>query len=230
MVAMGLLDRTPTFVDRRDAGCRLAVEVARLGLTEPVILGLPRGGVPVAAEVARALSAPLDVIVARKIGAPRHEEFGIGAVAEGNVVIADKNALTALAITLDRFEQLAAAQQTVLEARVLLYRNGRPLIDLRDRDVVVVDDGLATGVTAEAALVSLRRHPLRRLVLAVPTSASDTATRLRRLAEVVSVISPSNFTAVGIWYRDFGQTTDSEVRRLLRTAAGPAEDVSEPSA
>lgn len=190
-----------------------------------MVLALPRGGVPVAAEVARTLAGPLDVFVARKVGAPGREEYGIGAIAEGDVIVADEHALETLGVSADEFTALAATQQVELHRRVELYRGGRDLIDVRGRDVVLVDDGLATGVTAEAALLGLRRRGPRRLLVAVPAGAADTAVRLRRIAdEVECVVEAADFTAVGAWYDDFRQTSDEEVRRLLRAAAGTPTD------
>lgn len=190
------------FLDRQDAGRRLGERVAGLGLDDPVVLALPRGGVPVACEVARALGAPFDVIVARKVGAPGRPELGIGAVAEGDFVVGVPDAPE------ETWEEL--------QRRVQLYRDGRPLPDLAGRDVVVVDDGLATGVTAAAALLSVRSHGPRRLVLAVPVGVPETVARLD--AEVVCLAAPRNFVAVGQWYDDFSQTTDEEVLAFLRPA------------
>ena len=153
-----------------------------------------------ASEVAHALGAPLDVFVARKVGAPGHPELGIGAVAEGGVVVGVPDAPA------DVWEEL--------QRRVQLYRGGRPLPDLSDRDMVLVDDGLATGVTAEAAMQALRSHRPRRLVLAVPVAAPETVARLG--GEVVCLVAPHRFMAVGQWYDDFTQTTDEEVLAAMR--------------
>jgi putative phosphoribosyl transferase len=175
--------------------------------------------VPVGFEVARGLGATLEVFVSRKVGAPRQPELGIGAVAEGGTVVADGDALVALGIDRARFDALAEGTADEVRRRVERYRQGRPLPDLRDRDVVVVDDGLATGVTAEAALRDLRPRRPRRLVLAAPVCAADTARRLGALADgVVCVLSPDGFGAVGRWYECFDQTTDAEVLDLLARA------------
>lgn len=204
------------FADRSEAGRILAEEVAALGLDDPIVLALPRGGVPVAEQVAKRLGCPVDVVVARKVGAPGHPEFGIGAIAEGGTVVADAASLRALGIAPQRFDDLAAAEREELDRRVLRYRSGRPLPELRDRDVVVVDDGLATGVTAEATLRDLRASAPRRLVLAVPVCAGDTAERLRDVAdEVVCAYMPVELRAVGQWYDRFDQTTDEEVIAVL---------------
>lgn len=207
------------FVDRVDAGRRLGELLARHDLAAPTVLALPRGGVPVAFEVARRLGAPLDVLVARKVGAPGHEEFGVGAVAEGGVRIADRSSLRALRIDRDEFEHLADLAVAELERRVSAYRGDRPLPDIRGRAAVVVDDGIATGVTAEAAIVAVRRLGARPVVLAAPVCARDTAERLGALAdEVVCVSMPDDLRAVGAWFDEFDQTTDDEVVELLDRA------------
>src|SRR5436305_11195723 len=171
------------FRDRRHAGRQLAVRHSALNLSEPVVLGLPRGGVPVAAEVAASLDAPVDVFVARKIGAPGHEELGIGAVAEGSDMPVVTGIAARLGLRPADVERLAARARAELGRRVTAYRGNRPLPDVRGKDVVLVDDGLATGVTAEAALRSLRRLGPGRLILAVPVCARETAARLAPLAD-----------------------------------------------
>jgi putative phosphoribosyl transferase len=207
------------FKDRRDAGRQLSERLAGVRLHDPMILALPRGGVPVAFEVAQALGAPLDVFVARKIGAPGQRELGIGAIAEGGEVLANEAALHALGLTSRRFAQLAARERRELERRVQRYRGTRALPDMEDRDVVLVDDGFATGVTAIAALRSLRRSHARRLILAVPVCGPDAAQRLVGVAhEVVCLAQPAFFRAVGGAYEDFSPTSDDEVVRLLECA------------
>ena len=204
------------FRDRVDAGQALAERLGHLAFHEPVVLALPRGGVPVGYEVAAALGAPLDVFVARKVGAPGHPEFGIGAVAELGGEVVNQDALAVLRLDADEFAVLAERERVELARRVERYRGGRPLPDVAGRDVVLVDDGLATGVTAEASLRALRSLRPRRLVLAVPTCAPDTAGRLTSVAdEVVCVLSPPDFRAVGLWYERFDQTSDDEVLELL---------------
>jgi putative phosphoribosyl transferase len=208
------------FRDRTDGGKKLAAELLDLDLVEPVVLALPRGGVPVAFEVAETLDAPLDVFVTRKVGAPGHAELGIGAIAEGGGTVANRTALHALGLSADQFDRLVSREREELERRVRRYRGDRPLPDVEGRDVVLVDDGLATGVTAEAALRALRSLEPRRLVLAVPVCARGSADRLRTLAEaVVYLYSPAEFWAVGQWYEVFGQTTDDEVLDLLARAS-----------
>jgi putative phosphoribosyl transferase len=222
MGAVGTVDGV--FRDRADAGQRLA-SVLTGPWHRPVVLGLPRGGVPVAAVVADQLDARLDVFVARKIGAPGHPELGIGAIAEGDVVVTT-DTVQLLRVADDDLERRIDAERQELARRVARYRGDRSLPEVHGADVVLVDDGLATGVTAEAALRALRSHGPARLVLAVPVGAPDTVRRLRDVAdEVVSVEQPPHFQAVGQWYHDFAATTDDEVLRHLadraRTRDGP---------
>ena len=209
--------RTVRFHDRVDAGRQLAERLLQDPFPEPrVVLGLPRGGVPVAAEVAEALHAPLEVFVARKIGAPGHEEFGIGAVAEGSDEVLITETAARVGVSEAEMQALASQARDELQRRVAAYRQGRPLPELNGRTVILVDDGLATGVTAEAALRSLRRQRPQRLVLAAPVCAAATRDRLRALAdEVICLGAPENFLAVGRWYEHFDQTTDAEVLELL---------------
>lgn len=215
----GTLHAVRPFTDRRQAGRQLAEGLAALELRDPVVLALPRGGVPVAAEVARALGAPLDVIVARKIGAPGHPELGIGAVAEGGEAMFSGHA-DLLRVGPHQRERLVEQERREVDRRVARYRGGRPLPAVTGREVVVVDDGLATGVTAGAALRALRRLRPSRLVLAVPVCAPDTADELSTVAdEVVCCQRPHDLRAVGLWYDDFTQTSDEEVLELLAGAA-----------
>lgn len=211
-----------SFRDRRDAGRQLAQRLQQLPRSSPLVFGLPRGGVPVAAEVAAALGAPLDVFVARKVGLPGHEELGIGAIAEGMVEPIVSEAARSVGIRPADLGALATKARRELDRRVASYRGERAVPAVAGRDVIVVDDGLATGVTAEAALRSLRSRNPNRLILAVPVCTPETARRLRGLADaVVCVEAPQQFSAVGQWYEDFSQTTDAEVVALL-AAAQPA--------
>lgn len=209
------------FADRRDAGRRLAPLVADLALADPVVLALPRGGVPVAYEVARALSAPLDVLVARKIGAPFQPELGVGALAEGGVAVLDEESLRSLRLSLEQLQPTIDREQLELERRVEHYRGGRPPVSVEGRSAVVVDDGLATGVTARAALRSVRARSPATLVLAVPVGPPDAPSFMLPDADAVILAeAPVRLAAVGQWYRDFTQTSDAEVVALLDAARG----------
>ncbi|GGQ10374.1 phosphoribosyltransferase [Streptomyces mutabilis] len=208
------------FQNRREAGRQLALRLREWAsdreLVRPVVLALPRGGVPVAAEVAHALDAPLDVLVARKIGLPGRPETGIGAIVGDDPPLFDQRALRMLGLTEDRLAPDVARERDELNRRTLLYRGDRSAPDVQGRAVIVVDDGLATGATARAALRHLR--PLRpdRLILAVPVSAPETAVEMRAEAdEVVCLRQPPDFGAVGLWYDDFDQVGDDEVIRVL---------------
>lgn len=207
------------FADRHDAGRQLATRLGQYGAEDTVVLGLPRGGVPVAAEIAAALDVELDVIVARKLGAPGRPELGVGAIAEGGDPILDPNTLDLVGITRDDLASTIEAERDELARRVRDYRGDRPLPDIEGRTVILVDDGLATGVTARAALEALRTHHPGRLVLAVPVAAPATAQAMtQRADEVVVLHTPDGFAAVGQWYADFTQTSDETVQELLDQA------------
>jgi predicted phosphoribosyltransferase len=207
------------FRDRSDAGRHLARQVAALDLADPVVLGLPRGGVPVAWEVAQALGAELDVLVARKVGAPNQPEFGVGAVAEGGAVVLDDEPIRSLGLTPRVLERLVAAEQAELARRVARYRGDRPAVSVTGRTAVVVDDGLATGVTAEAALRSVRAGRPARVVLAVPVGAAQSFDRILAVADDLVCVEPRfDLHAVGQWYLDFRATTDEEVVDCLDQA------------
>lgn len=206
------------FRDRRDAGRQLT---GRLGAyaAEPdlVVLGLPRGGVPVAYEVASGLGAPLDVFLVRKLGVPGHEELAMGAIASGGVRVLNAEVVDSLRIPADAIERVTAAESRELARRERLYRDDLPLPEVRDRTVILVDDGLATGSTMRAAVVALRRLEPRRIVVAVPVAAPSVCDELANLAdETVCVLTPEPFHAVGLWYEDFAPTSDDEVRELLQ--------------
>ncbi|GGL64580.1 phosphoribosyltransferase [Streptomyces fumigatiscleroticus] len=208
------------FRDRRQAGQLLARELAQLRdrgvLPDPVVLALPRGGVAVAGEVARALGAPLDVLVVRKIGAPFQEEFGVGAIAGDDDPLYDTRALDRLRLDEAALAPVVARERAELRRREERYRQGRPALDLRGRTAIVVDDGLATGWTARAALRSLRRRGPARTVLAVPVCAPESARAMRGEADVVVCPHrPAAFRAVGLWYEDFEQLTDEDVLKVL---------------
>lgn len=209
------------FVDRADAGRRLGARLAGLAPGDPVVLGLARGGVVVAREVADALHAPLDVLVVRKLGHPAQPELALGALGEGGVVVVDEDLVRRLRVSPQTIESLVERESGVLEARVRRLRGERPLIEVRDRLVVVVDDGLATGSTARAALRVLRARGAARLVLAVPVGAPDTVARLRDDAdEVVCLSEPPYFFAIGEHYEDFRPVEDDEVAALLAPPRG----------
>ena len=206
------------FLDRADAGRRLAGALERFRGRSPVVLALPRGGVPVGLEVARALGAPLDVIDARKLGAPGHEELAVGAIAPGAVYV-DRMLVRRLGVSLAYLEQITATEGRELERRERLYRSGRPPLDVEGRVVILVDDGLATGATARAAVASLRQRRPAQVILAVPVGAPETVARLREVADdVVCLEMPPDFRAVSLAYRDFSPTSDAEVVSCLAAA------------
>jgi putative phosphoribosyl transferase len=208
------------FRDRRDAGRRLAERLRPLAGEHAVVIGLPRGGVPVAYEIARALNAPLDVLVARKLGAPGNPEYGIGAIAEGGVLVLNDHAVRMLQLTPEELEHAAARAERELRERIARYREGRAPLPVKGRVAILADDGLATGGTARAALRVLRERNPARLILAVPVGARATADALAgECDEVVCLLMPEPMWAIGYWYADFGQTSDEEVRALL--AASP---------
>jgi predicted phosphoribosyltransferase len=204
------------FSDRADAGQRLAERLLPLASESPVVVGLPRGGVPVAAEVARALDAPLDLLAVRKLGAPHNPEYGIGAVAEDGTKVIDAEAVAVLGLNGGDLEEIADREGAELARRVSLYRRERPPLDLAGRTVIVVDDGVATGVTDTAAARAVRHRRPRRLVLAVPVCPPESAARLRgEVDELVCLVEPELLYGVGQWYDDFSQVTDDEVLAAL---------------
>jgi putative phosphoribosyl transferase len=207
------------FEDRGDAGRQLAERLAPYRDESPVVFTLPRGGVPVGFEVSRSLGAPLDVIVARKLGAPGQPEFGIGAVASGGVRVFNEGAVRVLGIPDDYLDWVSERETAEVARRVQLFRGERPYPDLKTLTAILVDDGLATGVTARAALLALRRLNPRRLVLAVPVCAQQTAELLRpETDDLVCLLAPDDLEAVGLYYRNFEQVPDEEVIRLLEEA------------
>ena len=211
--------RSPPFEDRRDAGRKLAGKLLRLGDERPVVFGLPRGGVPVGYEISRAIGAPLDVFVSRKLGAPGQPEFGIGAVAAGGVRVLNKDVIRRLGIPDEYIERITAREVAEVNRRLRYFRGERPEPEVGGRTAILVDDGLATGVTARAAVEALRRRGPGRLVLAAPVCAAQTAELFEsRVDELVCLASPSDLGAIGLWYKNFEQTTDEEVVQLLGKA------------
>ena len=205
------------FRDRREAGRLLAAKLtAYANRPDVIVLALPRGGVPVADEVARALGAPLDVFVVRKQGVPGSEDLAMGAVATGGVRVLNDQLVNRLGIPDHLIDAVAVREGQELARRERLYRGGRPLLDVRDRTVILVDDGLATGATMHAAIAALRQlHPAR-IVVAVPTASPETCEEMRaEVDDVICATTPEPFQAVGRWYQDFAQTTDEEVQDLL---------------
>jgi putative phosphoribosyl transferase len=212
------------FLNRRDAGRQLAAKLA--GYTNDpgvLVLGLPRGGVPVAYEVARALHAPLEVFVVRKLGVPGHRELAMGAIASDGTRILNMDVIKALGIVPADLESVAASELLELERQQRIYRGNAPLPKLSERTIIVVDDGLATGSTMRAAVGALRQSMPARIIVAVPVAAAETVRRLREEADAVICLSaPPDFHAVSTWYEDFSQTSDEEVRKLLESAAHAA--------
>lgn len=188
-----------------------------------MVVGLPRGGVPVAYEVARALGAPLDVVIVRKLGLPSRPELGMGAIGEGGTRALNQRVIDAAGITDRELEAVASRERVEVERRARRYRGERAMVALRDRTVVVVDDGLATGATARAAVETIRAQGAARVVLAVPVAPPEAVRELGAVAEVVALYTPRGLRAIGEWYEDFSQTSDDEVVRLLARAAAEAK-------
>jgi putative phosphoribosyl transferase len=205
------------FHDRVDAGKALARHLSKYaGRPDVTVLALPRGGVPIGYEVARALGAPLDVFIVRKLGVPGQEEYAMGAVASGGVRVLNEDVVRSLRLSDTAVERITAKELTELNRRERLYRGDRPELDLTGRTVILVDDGLATGSTMKAAVKALKARGPARSVVAVPVAAPDTCEELRReVDEVVCAVTPEPFRAVGLWYEDFSQTSDEEVHDLL---------------
>ncbi len=220
------------FKNRVDAGRRLAAEVTEYaGRSDVLVLALPRGGVPVAFEVASALGAPLDVFLVRKLGVPGHPELAMGAIAAGGVEVLSEDLILDLAVPRALVQQVAVRERLELERRDRLFRGDRSAPIVRDRTVLLIDDGLATGSTMQAAIIALRQHAPARIVVAVPVGSRDACDRMRQIADrVVCLAMPEPFNAVGLWYEEFRQTSDAEVARLIATAGGaPAQPAVRPA-
>ncbi len=205
------------FVDRADAGRVLANDLsAYANRKDVVVLALPRGGVPVAYEVARALNAPLDVFLVRKLGAPGQEELAMGAIASGDVVVINDDVVTALKIPREAIAAAVDHESQELARREAIYRGNRRPLSVEDKTVILIDDGLATGSTMRAAVAALRNKNPARIIVAVPIGAASTCAELRSIADdCICAIAPEHFRAVGLWYDDFAQTDDAEVCDLL---------------
>ena len=208
------------FRDRNDAGQQLAARLTRYAdRSDVLVLALPRGGVPVAYEVAKELNAPLDIFLVRKLGLPGHEEFAMGAIASGGIRVLNPDLVNYLRIPDEVIDAVAAREQRELERRARVYRAARPLPDVKDHVVILIDDGLATGSTMRAAAAALRLQKPGRIVVAVPVSSRETCDDFRgEVDEIVCAVTPEHFQGVGLWYEDFSQTSDEEVRELLRRA------------
>jgi putative phosphoribosyl transferase len=216
------MNRRLTFADRAEAGRLLAERLVSLALEAPLVLALPRGGVPVAAEIARALAAPLDVAFVRKIGAPEQPELAVGAIADGDEpeIVLNDALVRALDLSEDYIASAAARELAAIEQRRREYAGLRPAIDPAGRAVIVVDDGVATGMTMRAALRYLRRRKPARLIAAAPVASREAAALLKRDADAVAFLAtPRRFGSVGSFYRDFGQVSDEEVAEMLKAAS-----------
>ncbi len=216
------------FRDRREAGRLLAKKLEDLrGARDVLVLGVPRGGVVVAAEIARYLGAPLDVYIPRKMRETRNHELALGAVAEDGTVVLDEDSIRFLAVSDAYLEAEQARQQAEIQRRASRYRRGRPPILLEGKRIILVDDGVATGRTLEAAIRALRKQPIKELILAIPVGPPATVERLRPLVDRLEVIAtPEPFWAVGMFYEDFRQVSDGEVEALLAQFRASAEEES----
>ncbi len=204
------------FKNRIDASEKLATQLLKRHLQNPLLLALPRGGVPIAYNIGKKMNWPIDVIVARKLGAPGNEEFGIGAISENDSVILDDSTIDLLSIKQRQLAQIIAREEDELQRRVNLYRQGKPLPSLSDFSVVIIDDGLATGITAKAAITSVNKLNPESIVFASPACANDSAKELESLVDgLICLITPKDFMSVGLWYQEFEQVSDDEVISYL---------------
>jgi predicted phosphoribosyltransferase len=210
------------FRDRSDAGRQLAHRLdGYRGRDDVIVMALPRGGVPIGFEVAHELGVPLDVVVVRKLGVPGRKELAFGAIAQGGARVLNRSVVEMVGLSAPQVDEIASTEQRVLDERAAAYRGSRPLPPVEGMTVIVVDDGLATGATMRAALSALRLRRPTALVVAVPVASAETCEQMRAVADdAVCVATPAQFQAVSLWYDDFSQTTDDEVRSLLARAAG----------
>ncbi len=205
------------FKDRIEAGRMLGEELKKLKIENPVVLAMPRGGVPVGFEIAKILNASLDVIIARKIGAPNQKELGIGAIAEDDIKVWDQEILNVVKPQKAILNKIVKTEQKELERRKNLYRDGKPIIRLRGKTVILVDDGVATGITAVATINAIRKLKPKKIIFAAPTCAKDSVLHLKPLVDdFLCLITPSEFQSVGQWYDNFEQVTDEEVKDILK--------------
>lgn len=209
------------FRDRMHAGQVLARKLRQYAnRSDVLVLGLPRGGVPVAYEVAREIDAPLDVFLVRKLGVPHHRELAMGAIASGGVRVLNEDVVNSLRVKQKAIDRVAAEEDKELKRREQAYRGNLPPLDLRDRTVILVDDGLATGASMHVAAIAARQQHPAKLIAAVPVGAPETCDRFRmEVDEIICAETPDPFLAVGVWYDNFSQTTDAEVRKLLDRAS-----------
>jgi predicted phosphoribosyltransferase len=205
------------FHDRIDAGKMLANDLKEFAnLPDTIVLALPRGGVPVAYEIAKTISAPLDVFIVRKLGVPDHEELAMGAIASGGTIVFNNDILNQFHIPETAINRVIQAEEKELNRRELSYRRNRPFPALAGKTIILVDDGIATGATMRAAIQALRKHEPATIIVAVPVAANSTCKEIQKLVDqLICLISPTEFNAVGQWYDDFPQTTDEEVDALL---------------
>jgi putative phosphoribosyl transferase len=219
------------FLDRRDAARRLATELMGFAVERPIVVALPRGGVPIGVEVAHALGAPLDILAVRKLGAPQNPELGVGAVAEDGTGVLDWRSAATVGMTDAMLDATLARESAELRRRVERYRRGRPPIPVSGRTVVVVDDGFATGMTDLAAVRALRSRDARRIVVAAPVGSREAVAMLAEEADrVVCLMVPERLHGVGMWYRDFAPISDEEVLALLAEATGDSAQTATGSA
>ncbi len=205
------------FENRTDAGKQLSDKLIRFKGRKAIILALPRGGVPVGHEIANRLDLPLEIIISRKIGAPLNPELGIGAISENDSLVINQSTVDLLGITQKQIQEIISEQKKELERRVMLYRNGRSLLDMSGKSIILVDDGLATGVTAQAAVKALKKQNPKNIIFAAPVCALKSVNQLKREVDAVFCLSsPDDLQSVGIYYRNFDQLTDEEVIKLLR--------------